>query len=126
MRWIIAADIKKEINLIIEKLNFFHIDQSKIICLRSFGSSSKARARIWSFPRVWQLALSLPPHYIIEVISQNFDRLKENEKKEVLIHELLHIPKNFSGGLLPHKSRFGRISQKKVKKYFQQLIKCQT
>ncbi len=30
-------------------------------------------------------------------------KVNENDKKKVIIHELLHIPINFSGSLLAHK-----------------------
>ena len=123
MKWEKAEDISKEIRLIVKKLNFNHIDVSKIICFRSYGSTARARARIWSFPRVWQLALMLPPYYIIEVISKNFDGLDPDSRKKVLIHELLHIPKNFSGSLVPHRTKYSRINSRTVNKWFKLLKK---
>ena len=56
-------------------------------------------------PKIFQFSLSKKPAYEIEVLSKHYDGLKSDEKKKVLIHELLHIPKNFSGSLLPHKTR---------------------
>lgn len=121
MEWIKASDIAREIDIIVSKLDLTYIDCKRIICLRSFGSTSRARARIWSFPRIWQLALSFPACYIIEVLEQHFDRLSSDEKQRVLIHELLHIPKNFSGSLLPHRGRARRIDSRCVEKLFTQL-----
>lgn len=121
MEWSKANDVKKAIEDIIPILRFTHIDPKRIICFRSFGSKSRARARIWSFPKVWQLALSLPAYYIIEVISSKFDKLNADDQKRVLIHEMLHIPKNFSGSLLPHRGRNRRIDTREVEKLFQQL-----
>lgn len=121
MEWIAASDITREIKEIVKKLGLTHIDCQKIICFRSCGSTSRARARIWSFPKVWQLALSLPPHYIIEVISHHFDKLSIDDQRRVLIHELLHIPKNFSGSLVPHRGRYSKIDTRCVEKLFQQL-----
>ncbi|MBI5465136.1 metallopeptidase [Candidatus Gottesmanbacteria bacterium] len=95
-----------------------HIDSRRVICFRSRGSSSRARARIWSFPRVWQQALKLPAYYIIEVIDKHFDKLSKKDKDRVLIHELLHIPKNFSGSLVPHRGRNHRIDSRKVEELF--------
>lgn len=118
MDWIKAPDITKSIRTIVKRLHFTHIDSKRIVCFRSHGSSSRARARIWSFPRVWQLALHLPPYYVIEVLSQYFDRLSDDDKTRVLIHELMHIPKNFSGSLLPHRGRGERIDSRNVEKLF--------
>jgi len=123
MKWEKAPDIYQQIRQIVKKLKLDYLDCQKIICFRSLGSTSNARARIWSFPRIWQQALNQPPYYIIEVLSQHFDKLSPDDKSRVLIHELLHIPKNFSGSLLPHRNRSGRI-QYKVEGLFQQLRKC--
>lgn len=121
MEWNKAKDIEHKIGLIVRKLNLDHIESKKIICFRSLGSSSSARARIWSFPKVWQLALNLGPYYVIEVLSQHFDKLSPDDQTRVLIHELLHIPKNFSGSLLPHRGRGKHIDSRRVEILFQQL-----
>jgi len=105
MEFALAPDIKKKINSIQKKLQLPHIKPKQIVCFRSTGSTARARARIWAFPRIWQMALKLPPYYCIEVISEKFDHLRENDQTRVLIHELMHIPKNFSGALLPHRGR---------------------
>lgn len=76
--------------------------------MRGFGSTSRAIARIWSLPRPWQMVLKISPQYIIEVIAQKFDKLSEENKDQTLIHELLHIPKTFSGALSPHKRGFNQ------------------
>lgn len=120
IEWYIDLEIWEEIHKIVHKLNFSHIDTKRIVCFRSLNSSSRARARIWSFPRIWQLALKLPPYYIIEVLSQHFDKLSPDDKRRVLIHELLHIPQNFSGSLLPHRGRGKRIDGARVEGLFRQ------
>ena len=118
MEWQNAPDIKKNIKEISHHLSFSHINLSRVICFRSFGSTSRARARIWSLPRIWQQALGTPAAYIIEVLSEKFDKLSQDDKKRVLIHELLHVPKNFSGSLLPHRGRGRGISYSVVEKLF--------
>ncbi len=118
MRWEKAADIQRQISELISKLQLIHINPHYIISLRSYGSKARARARIWSFPRVWQLALNLPPHYVIEVLSERFDHLNPDDQTRVLIHELMHIPKTFSGALTPHSSRFHRINHRTVEQLF--------
>lgn len=82
--------------------------------MRGYGSTSRAIARIWSLPKPWQLALKIQPQYIIEVIEQRFDKLSNDDKDKTLIHELMHIPKTFSGALVPHKRGF----RKKVDDHF--------
>lgn len=121
MDWQKAPDIDKEIKILCQMGEFEYIDYKHIICFRSHGSSSRARARIWSFPRVWQLALNLKPHYVIEVLSKHFDYLSSDDQKRVLIHELMHIPKNFSGSLLPHRGRGRKIDSRNVEELFRKL-----
>ena len=123
MEFEIDKKILKEVKTIVSKLDFSHINTDRIICFRSKGSVSRATARIWSFPKIWQQALKLPSHYAIEVISEKYDRLKESDQQKVLIHELLHIPKNFSGALLPHKTRSATINNRKIEILFKKLDK---
>lgn len=121
MEWLKAPDIDREIKILCQNEEFNYIDYKYIVCFRSHGSTSRARARIWSFPKVWQLALNLKPHYVIEVLSKHFDHLSGDDKKRVLIHELMHIPKNFSGSLLPHRGRGRKIDSRNVEQLFRQL-----
>jgi len=102
MIWKLSPDLQKKVDQLVSTLNYSHIDPKRVIVFRSFGSRSRARARIWSLPRIWQQALKVKPHYCLEVISERFDHLHPRQKEEILIHELRHIPKNFSGSLLPH------------------------
>ncbi len=104
---------------ILKRTPFEHVKASHITCMRSTGAKSRAYARIWSFPKIWQKTLSLPPHYVIEVLDRHFDKLSEDDKIRTIIHELMHIPKNFSGALVPHRGRHHRIDRRTVEKYFQ-------
>lgn len=102
---------------------FEHIDLTRIFCFRSRGSKSRAIARIWSLPRIWQRALGVPASYVIEVVSERFDKLNEKEKQKVLIHELMHVPKTFSGSLTPHYCFGKRINHRTVEKLYNQYLK---
>ena len=113
-----ALDVQGRVERMIEVLGFAHVDQFRIICMRSKGSTASAYARIWNLPKIWQKALSVKTYYIIEVISEHFDPLCEKDQDKVLIHEMMHIPKTFSGALLPH-SFFGkRIDRASVDKVY--------
>lgn len=105
LEWQDAKDIKKEINKIVKALEFDHVETSRIFCYRTQGSKARAYARTWMMPKIFQHALGVEPAYVIEVLSKYFDNLSADEKSKVLIHELLHIPKNFSGALLSHRGR---------------------
>ncbi len=115
----LAPDIHIIVRTVVKKLPFSYVDPPRIVCMRSFGATSRARARIWSFPKIWQMALKQPAYYIIEVLSQHFDHLSKDDKTRVIIHELMHIPKNFSGALVPHRGIHKRIDAKHVEQLFQ-------
>lgn len=119
LEWEEAADVRRDIKQILSIIDLPHVDASRIFCYRTQGSKSRAYARIWSFPKIFQHALSIKPAYVIEVVSKYYDRIDSDEQKRVLIHELLHIPKNFSGALLPHRSN-GRHLGKQVNVLFKQ------
>jgi len=121
MEFVFAPDIASELKRIVVGLGFGHLKPNNIIAFRSFGSKSRAIARIWSLPRIWQMALEKEAHYCIEVISERFDRLSSAEREKVLIHELLHIPQNFSGALLPHRQRGKRIDRRTVERWHAKL-----
>lgn len=116
----LAPDIKTLVKHVLPHMPFDYIDETRIVCMRSFNATSRARARIWSFPKIWQMALNTPAHYVIEVLSQHFDKLSDDDKTRVIIHELMHIPKNFSGALVPHRGRHRRIDHRAVEKLFLQ------
>ncbi|OGH38306.1 MAG: hypothetical protein A3B44_01510 [Candidatus Levybacteria bacterium RIFCSPLOWO2_01_FULL_38_21] len=120
MEWKEAKDVKKDIKKILKVLKLPHIKSSRIFCFRSYGSKSRSYARIWAMPKIFQKALSIEAAYVIEVLSKHYDKLPEDNRKKVLIHELLHIPKNFSGALLHHRIRkrhLGSLTNKLFKEY---------
>ncbi len=78
-------------------------DFSRVHFVRSRGSASRRTlARCHTIPRVIQSALSMKAHYVVEVISEHFDRLGEADKVKTIIHELMHIPKGMRGGFRQH------------------------
>ena len=122
--WKQASDIEKRVLHLIKSLEMTWIDIPAIYCFRSNNSTSRAYARIWGLSKIWQLALKHKPGYVIEVLAQRFDKLSEREQDRVLLHELAHIPKNFSGSLLPHtKSRGKRNFHGRVDELFAQYLR---
>jgi len=98
-----APDIRMKIVDIKNKLGMSHVDMEKVACLRSRGSGTRRIiARCHGLSKIMQLAMKTEAHYAIEVISERFDILPEDEQIKTLIHELMHIPKNFGGGFRQH------------------------
>ncbi len=122
MEFKIDKSIKTDINRVLKTGIFPHIKPGQVIAFRSEGSKSRAIARIWSLPSIWQIALTIKPHYCIEVISHRFDKLSREQKTKVLIHELLHIPHTFSGALRPHRGRGIKVDAWTVNKYYKMYI----
>jgi predicted metallopeptidase len=110
-----APDIQERITDIVLTLNNGYLNENRIICMRSYKSTANAYARIWNFPKIWQEALDVGTYYIIEVLHEHFDKLSDEKKDEVLIHELLHIPKTFSGALLDHGHPTAPVNDKRTK-----------
>lgn len=102
IQWDPAPEIEERIRKIVANINAPWIDTSSISVRRSFNANTQAYARIWGLGRIWQETLNIKPHYVIEVVSEKFDLLSQHEQDKVLIHELAHIPKSFSGSLLAH------------------------
>lgn len=121
IRYFEAPDVKKLVDEIADCLDLFHIIPQFVFCYRSKGSTSgRTIARIHGLGKIWQEALSLPPSYVIEVISERYDRLSETDREKTVIHELLHIPHGFAGGFRPHK---GYIDYETVERLHKMLQK---
>ncbi len=116
-----APDVKKLVDEISELLDMFHVVPQFVYCVRSKGSQSeRVIARIHGLGRIWQETLNMHCAYIIEVISERYDRMSQQEKEKTVIHELLHIPHGFTGGFRPHK---GYIDRKIVEQLYTTLQK---
>ncbi|MBP6913861.1 MAG: metallopeptidase [Candidatus Levybacteria bacterium] len=120
LTWHSDNELTERVRGVITEIGFLHIQTHRIFCFRTEGSKSRAYARIWAFPKIFQNVLEIEPAYVIEVINKYYDKLSYEEQTKVLIHELLHIPKNFSGSLLPHKYGNTQI-EKEVEKIYKTL-----
>jgi predicted metallopeptidase len=110
---------EEKLREIINKLGLSYIDVGRVRVIYSFNSRSRAIARIWCVPRAILEGFNLKPIYVIELIWEKYSKLDESQKIKVLIHELLHIPFNFSGGLRPH----GKIvNEREVERLFRKFM----
>lgn len=121
MKYELAEDIKNIVGHLVNKLRLKHINIENIHCIRSLDAKTKAYARIWGMSRLFKEVARLEPHYIIEVNARKFDSLSRRDQIKTLIHELLHIPKTFSGSLLPHRGKHHRIDDKIVESIIRRL-----
>lgn len=122
MKYAAAPEIKKQIEVLVKGLNLTHIKVSNLHCIRSFDAKTRAIARIWGMSRLFKEVAGLDPHYIIEVNAKKFDKQTEREKIKTLIHELMHIPKTFSGALLSHRGPHHAINDREVEKLLKLLL----
>jgi predicted metallopeptidase len=121
MKYEPAPEIKKTIVDLVKRLDLKHIKKNNIHCIRSFDAKTRAYARIWGMAKLFKEVVGLEPHYIIEVNARRFDKLPDREKIKTLIHELMHIPKTFSGALLSHRGPHHEISDREVEKILRNL-----
>src|SRR3989344_2821796 len=102
MRYDPAPDIQAiadEISILL----FPHIDISRVKCFRSFGSSSRGTiARCHTIGKLIQKAIGVKAFYVLEFITERFDKMDDEDKIKTIMHELMHIPKTFGGGFKHH------------------------
>lgn len=115
MKYVDAPDVKILVDEMVNCLSLKHIEPDSVHCFRSIGSKSRRTiARIHGLEKIWQKALKIRPAYAIEVISERYDKLTDEQKEKTVIHELLHIPKGFQGGFRPHKGYVDRNTVEKL------------
>lgn len=107
-----AVSIKERLSKIIYVLDWNHIKLDRVSCLESKGSSINRPLIIGKVPRIWRKALGIKSHYIIEVLSERFNKLSPAEQDIALINLLLYIPKRFNGSISRGVSSFD------VRKYY--------
>ena len=116
MRYEYAPDLQEKAEKMCNVL-FPHVQFDRMKCLRSYGSSSRMTvARCHALGKLMQKAMSTKPFYALEFISEKFDKLPEDEKNKVILHELMHIPKTFGGGFKHHDF----VCEKQVNKYYEE------
>ncbi len=86
IKYVPAPDIKFELESIVKKLGMSNVRLDNLVCMRSYGSAARyTLARCWGLPKIWQLALGVQAHYIVEVISEKYDKLSQSEREKILI-----------------------------------------
>jgi len=102
MKYEFAPDLQ-EIAEEISRLLFPHVKIDSLRCFRSYGTSSRVTiARCHTIGKLMQKAMNTEAFYALEFLSERFDKLGEEEKIKVIIHELMHIPNTFGGGFRHH------------------------
>ena len=102
MKYEPAEDIQKKAEEI-SRILFPHIIIERIKCFRSYGTSSRGTiARCHALGKLMQKAIGVKAYYVLEFLSERFDKMSEKEKIKIIIHELMHIPKTFGGGFKHH------------------------
>ena len=118
MRYEPAPDIDDRVFDVVQKLEMKHVNLARVSCIRSFGTSSKrVLARCHTLSKIFQKAMGIKAHYIIEVLSENFDGLSFEDQTRIIIHELMHIPNTFGGGFKHHNYVNRRAVEKMYQKY---------
>ena len=114
MKYEFAHDLQK-IAEEISKLLFPHVVIERVRCMRSFGTSSRGTiARCHALGKVMQKAMGIKAVYVLEFLSERFDKLDKEEQVKVIIHELMHIPFTFGGGFKHH----NYVTDKNVNKHY--------
>lgn len=120
IRYELAPDIEKELRKIARSLKMDHIDLKRVRGVRSYGSTGKGViARCHALPKVMQLALDIGAHYVVEIITENYQRLNPEAQTKILIHELMHIPETFGGGFRMHRDH---VTHRNVERMYKQYI----
>jgi len=112
-----APDIMKVAEDLINTLSqeLGHIDINSISCIRSFNSSARRTiARCHALSKVMQLSLGRKGFYVLEFLSERFDKMPEEERIKVVLHELMHVPRAFGGGFKHH----DYVNKRRIESFF--------
>ncbi len=102
MVFVRSPELEEALRTLVRLLGLNYVDASRVYGAVSRGSRSTAYARIWGLPSPFVRLGLCEPMYVVELVYENTVGLTCNKLLEVLVHELLHIPRSFSGGLRSH------------------------
>ena len=99
-----APDIQEIAEEVVTRMDWSHVLLEHVAFLRSTGSKARRTiARCHALGKAMQIGMGRKKgFYLVEVISEKFDRMSTEEQLKVIIHELMHIPKSFGGGFIHH------------------------
>lgn len=111
IRLVRDSRLEEALRLLVDALGLDYVDKSRLYAAWSRGARTRAYARIWGVPSPFTRLGLCSPMYVVELVSENFAHLGCRDRVAVLVHELLHIPRSFSGGLRSHGewSRWSRL-----------------
>lgn len=102
MKYEFAEDLQRTAEEISVML-FPHVDVKNIKCFRSYGTSSRGTiARCHALNKIMQKAIGIKAIYVLEFLTERFEKMGKEDQIKVIIHELMHIPKSFGGGFKHH------------------------
>lgn len=115
VEYIEAPELKERAKAIAGKLDLRHIDFDRVFFYR-YECDTRTIAKITGFFKTLQLPFpELKPFYVITVNNRNFEKESLLEQDQTLLHELLHIPKTFSG-------EYSRIAHKEIYRKSRKLL----
>jgi len=110
-----APDIKERAIAIATKLNMSHIDFDRVH-FYYYYCDTRTIAKITGFFKVLQLAYPhIRPFYVISVNQKNFLGVSKRDQDSTILHELLHIPKTFSG-------EYSKIAHQRIRELSKSLM----
>ncbi|MBU1136675.1 MAG: putative metallopeptidase [Nanoarchaeota archaeon] len=119
MKYEFAPDIQEIVEEIVRTLNLNHVKTDSVQCFRSIGTNSRnIIARCHGLGKVMQKALDRKGFYVLEFLTERFDRQSEEEQIKTIIHEIMHIPKSFGGGFKHHNF----VTEKNVNTLYQEFM----
>jgi len=112
-----AQDIQERLNHIVLTLGYHHVKLNDVVCIRAHGTKSRGTiARCHALNKVMQKALGRKGFYVLEFLSERFDKMSQEDQMKIIVHEMMHIPKTFGGGFVHH----NKVTDRSVDQLFQE------